>query len=118
MMIKDKTTASQPPSRRSTRLRLIGTIVLVLGISGAAVVYWLGTRSPDLRDDLSMLGYNKAEQRQMGRLYGKMGTLMDDWMNDLKRPGVQAALIAGFSALVAGGCFHFARLLEYDDKTD
>ena len=33
---------------------MIGIIVLLLGIGGAGMVYWLGTRSPDVMDDLSM----------------------------------------------------------------
>ena len=118
MTVTDPTSGPHTSSRRSARLRLAGIIVLALGISGAGIVYWLGTRSPDLSDDLSMLGYKKAEQRQMGRLYGKMGTLIEDWTDDLKHPGTQAVLIAGFSVLMAGGCFHFSRLLENDDKTD
>ena len=97
---------------------MIGIIVLVLGLGGAGVVYWLGTRSPNLNDDPSMLGFNRREERQMGLLYGKMGTLVEDWTEDLKRPGTQAVLIAGFSVLVAGGCLYFARLLENDDKSD
>ena len=104
-------------SGRSARLRLIGTLVLALGISGAAEFYWLGTRSPDVSGDLSMVGFNRAERRQMGQLYGKMGALIEDWSDDLKRPGTQAILIAGFSALVAAGCFYFARLLGNDEKT-
>ncbi len=118
MTVDDKTSPPGASSRRSAQLRLIGIIVLVLGIGGAGIIYWLGTRSPDLSDNLSMLGFNKAEQRQMGRLYGKMGTLIEDWTQDLKRPGTQAFFIVGFSVLVAGGCFHFARLLEPDDNTD
>jgi hypothetical protein len=79
------------------------------------MVYW--TRSPDLSDDPSMLGFNKREERQMGLLYGKMGTLIMDWSEDLKQPGTQATLIAGFSLVVAAGCFYFARLLTDDDET-
>ncbi len=118
MMVNDKTQGPSAPARRSARLRLVGTLVLALGIGGAGVAYWLGFRSTDSNDDLSMMGYNKAERRQMERLYGKMGALLDDWTDDLKRPGTQMVLIAGFSVLIAGGCFYFARLLEYDDKTD
>ena len=112
--------AAGPPgsSRRSARLRMIGSIMLALGIGGAGMVYWLGTRSPDLSDDLSMLGYNKAEQRQMGRLYGKMGTLVNDWLDDLKRPGTQATLILLVSGSLAAGCFYFAPWLDQDEKKD
>jgi hypothetical protein len=96
---------------------MVGVIVLLLGISGACLVYWMGTRSPDLSDDLSMLGYNKAQTRQMGMLYGKSGLLIEEWSNDLKQPGTQAILIAAASVIIASVCFYFARLLENDDGT-
>ena len=105
-------------ARRRARLRLLGASVLLAGLAGAGLVYWLGTRSPDLSDDLSMVGYNRAERRQMGQLYGKMGTFIEDWSDDLKRPGNQAALIAGFAIVVATGCFYFARLLGDENRTD
>jgi len=94
----------------------MGIIVLVLGIGGAGIVYWLGTRAPDLSSDLSMLGYNKAESRQMGMLYGKQGLLIEEWSEDIKRPGIQAIIILALAALGASGCFYFARLLDVDDK--
>jgi hypothetical protein len=95
---------------------MAGFIVLALGMAGAGVVYWLGTRSPDLNDDLSMVGFNRAEQRQMGQLYGKSGLLIEQWSDDLKQPGTQAILIAAVSALIAAGCFYFARLQDIDDE--
>ena len=102
--------------QRARRFRIIGIIVLLVGIFSAGIVYWLGTRSPDVSDDLSMVGYDKSEQRQMGILYGKQGELIQDWSNDLKQPGTQAVIIILAAALVAGGCFYFARLLDYDDE--
>jgi hypothetical protein len=101
--------------RRASRLRWVGFIVLVAGIAAAGLVYWLGTRSPDLSSNLSMLGFNRAEQRQMGQLYGKSGLLIEKWADDLKKPGTKAILIAAFSALMFAGCFYFARLLDMDD---
>jgi len=96
---------------------MTGILVLVLGLAGAGVVYWLGTRSPDVSDDLSMLGYNKAQTRQMEQLYGKQGLLIEEWMEDLKQPGTQAVIIAAVSTLIAVGCFYFARLLDSDEET-
>jgi hypothetical protein len=96
---------------------MAGIIVLVLGIAGAGVVYWLGTRAPDASDELSMLGYNRAQTRQMEQLYGKSGTVIQDWLDDLKQPGTQAILIAVVSALIAAGCFYFARLMDNNDVT-
>ncbi len=96
---------------------MIGVIVLALGIAAAGVVYWIGTRSPDLSNDLSMLGFNRAETRQMGQLYGKSGLLIEQWTEDLKQPGTQAIIIVIFSTVIAAGCFYFARLLDDDGET-
>lgn len=63
-----------------------------------------------------MVGFDKARTRQMGMLYGKMGPLIENWSEDLKQPGTQAEIIVAFSILTAGGCFYFARLMEYDDE--
>ena len=89
--------------------------MLALGIVGAGIVYWLGTRSTDLSDDLSMVGYNKPAERQMEILYGKQGELIEDWSNDLKQPGTQAVIILVTTALIAGCCFYFARLHDEDE---
>jgi len=107
-VIEKSSTVGQS-AKRPARLRLAGVIVLALGIAGAGVVYWLGTRSPDMSDDLSMVGYNKAQTRQMEQLYGKSGLLIDEWFEDLKQPGTQATLIVAISVLIAGGCFYIAR---------
>jgi len=115
MTVNDKTSGSHSFSRRQRRLKAIGVVVLLLGIGSACLVYW--TRPPDLSDDLSMVGYNRAESRQMGQLYGKMGLLIEDWTNDLKQPGTQATLIVATSILIAFGCFYFARLSNDGDMT-
>jgi flagellar basal body-associated protein FliL len=116
MMANDKTAGHHSSSRESARLRIIGVIMLVLGLGSAGVVYWLGTRSPDVMDDLSMVGYNKTQTRQMGMLYGKMGPVIEEWFDDLKQPGTQAEIIVAISILIAAGCFYFARLLDHDDE--
>jgi len=100
--------------RRARRLRITGVIVLLVGISGAGTVYWLGTRAPNLSDEPAMIGYNRAENRQMGILYGKQGALIEDVANDLKQPGTQAAICVATAVVIAAGCFYFAQLLDYD----
>ena len=100
-------------ARRSARLRLAGVIVLLAGVIGAALIYW--TRPRDMSNDLSMVGFNRAQRRQMGQLYGRMGMLVQDWSDDLKRPDTQAALVLGGTIIVAAGCFYFARLSGPDD---
>lgn len=117
MSADNKTPESASSSkRRARKLRIIGIIVLALGIASAGVAYWIETRSPDLSDDLSMVGYDKPAERQMEILYGKQGELIEDWFNDLKQPGTQAIIIVAVAALVASGCFYFARLLDDDDE--
>ena len=102
-------------SKQRALLRIVGASLLLLGIGSACIVYWIGTRTADLSDDLSMERDNIAASRQMGILYGKMGLLIEDWSGQLKQPGTQAIIIVVVSTLVALGCFYFARLLENDD---
>ncbi len=119
MSASDKTTVPiSSAKRRARQLRLAGVIVLAAGIIGAGVVYWLGTRTPDASDDLSMVGFDKSEQRQMGILYGKQGELLEEWTNDLKQPDTQAVIIAAAAVLIASGCFYFARLSDFDDEME
>ena len=102
----------------NARLKTIGIMVLFLGIGVAVLVYWLETRSPGLNDDPAMTGYSRQETRQMETMYGTMGGMTDDLLNALNRPGVQAAIIAGISVIVAGGCFYFSRPALNSGKTD
>ena len=91
---------------------MIGLMVLLLGLAGAGLVYWIGTHSGGPTEDELLTGNARAESHQMGVLYGKMGILILQWFDDLKQPGTQAILIAGVSILIAAGCFYFARLLH------
>ena len=115
-MSSDKPSSAGQPKRIARRLRVIGLSALVVGLVAAGLIYWWGTRKADLSNDLSMQGFNRAEQRQMGRLYGKSGLLIDDLEADLKQPATQATLVVIVAALVAGGCFYFARLTD-DSRT-
>jgi hypothetical protein len=100
--------------RRSQRLRIAALIVSVMGISGAVLVYSPGLHPPDVSNDPSMWGYDTSVSRQMQNAYGTEGLLAHEIANSLKQPGTQATIIIGIAALVAGGCLHFARLLDRD----
>jgi hypothetical protein len=107
-----------PDLRLAKRLRRIGVTVLLLGAFCAGIVYWHGRDATKLAADPSMGGFNKANQRQMELMYGKMGTVSEDLVQQLKRPGTQSAIIAIVSVLVAAGCFYFARLASYQSEPE
>jgi hypothetical protein len=104
--------------RLAKRLRKIGVTALLLGALCAVLVYWHGRDATNLAADPSMGGYNKANQRQMELMYGKMGTMTEDFVQWLKRPGTQSTIIAIGSVLVAAGCFYFARLASYQGEPE
>jgi len=87
--------------QKARKLRITGSIFVLLGAVTAGAVYWNGARSRDMSDDPSMAGYDRPAQRQR-------------WWNDLQQPGTQAAIIVALTAFVAGSCFYFARLLDAD----
>jgi hypothetical protein len=104
--------SSSSPKRRARRLRITAAIILVLGIFGADLVYWLESRSAVISNDPSLLGNEKEESRQAEILYGKQAGLIRAWTDDLKQPGTQAILIVVAAALVACGCIYFASLMD------
>lgn len=91
-------------------------MTLVIGIASACVLYWARTRTADVMDDPAMAGYSKPELMQMEVMYGKMGMMSSDLLNDLKQPKTQAILIVAISAVVAVGCFLLAD--RWVDKED
>jgi len=107
---------SNLPPRQSKRLRVIGVIVLVLGLLGAGALYWIRTHSGEPTEDELLAGNVRLESHQMGLLYGRMGLLTQELSDDLKQPGTQACLIAAVSVLIAAGCFYFARLEDDNNE--
>ena len=106
-----------PPSRNKTqRLRVVGSIVLLLGLTTAGAVYGIRTHAGSPAEDELSAENARAQSRQMGILYGRMGVLTQELFEDLGQPGIQACLIAAASILVAAGCFYVARLSDEDDE--
>ncbi|HVC21258.1 MAG TPA: hypothetical protein VNE16_14380 [Vicinamibacterales bacterium] len=104
--------------RLRKRLRTIGALVLLVGISGAWLLYWFETRYAGPTMDQLLPGYAQADARQMGILYGGTGVLMSEGLEQLKRPDTQAIIIAAVSVLIALGCFYVARQLGYEPEAD
>ena len=96
-------------NREKARLRLAGTIVVVLGLTSAGLLYWL--RSGNSNVDQYREAQARAESRQMQILYGTSGGLTEDLTNALTRPATQALIIAAVSALISGACFYLGRPL-------
>jgi DNA-damage-inducible protein J len=93
MPVNDQTAGSNPSRKQQKRLKTVGVIVLLLGLAGAGAVYWMGTHSSGPAEDELLPGNARAESRQMGVLYGRMGILISQWSDDLKQPGTQAIII-------------------------
>lgn len=105
------------PARKSgKRLRVLGLVLLLLGLGAAGAVYGIRTHASGLTEDQWEAANARAEARQMGILYGKLGVLTHELFDDLKQPGTQAGLIGAASILVAMGCFYAARLADEDDE--
>ncbi len=97
---------------RQTRLRGLGVLALLLGALGATLVGFRGFHSANPTEDPVMANYYREKSRQAEIMYGSVGVLANDLGNALKRPPIQAGLIAGVSVLFALGCFLAASLAE------
>jgi hypothetical protein len=118
MPVNNTTSGPEFTGKRGGRLRMIGIVVLLVGLGIAGVVYWTGSPSADLSDDVATAQTSKRAARDIEMNFGKMGLMMSDWMEDLQHPGTQAGIIAVVSMLAASGCFYFAHLLEHAGEPD
>lgn len=87
---------------------------MVLGLAGAEIIYWRGAGASDLPDDPALLANEKAASRQAAVLYGNQAVVVQQWTDELSRPGTLAIIIILTASLAAGGCFYIARLIEND----
>jgi hypothetical protein len=91
-------------------LRVIGFLILLLGLGCAGFVYWHSAPAEDLSDDVLTSSNSKKVQRAIEVNVGKMGVMMDGLSEDLQDPATLAIVIGVASILAASGCFYFARL--------
>ena len=98
--------------KESERLRIIGTVVLVLSIAAACLFYGIKAGpAPPPMDDL-LPGYARAQAREIGVLMGHTGVIMLEWQDALARPGTQAIIIGAVGALFALYFFRAAWILD------
>ena len=100
-------------NREKARLRLVGIVILAVGLISAGLLYWLRTKDSNL--DQIRESQAHAESRQMQLLYGRSGGITSDLSNLLKEPSAQALLIIGGSAIVAAGCFYLGQPIRTSD---
>src|ERR1051326_4003259 len=96
----------------STRLRIVGRVLLVCGIAAAIIYYWIASRNAAPELDELTAGYIKARDHQLGQLMGPLGVVLNQWMEFLQRPSVEAVLIAAGSAVVAWLCFRLSETAD------
>jgi hypothetical protein len=108
-----------PATRRAgTTLRLIGATILVLGLGGAGLVYWLSAPPDDLSDEVLRSSNSKRVQRAIEVNVGKMGVAMDGLAEDLEDPATKAIVIAVITLLLGAGCFYFAHLQDRGEELE
>jgi hypothetical protein len=91
-------------------------MVLIIGVIAAGIVYEIGRRAADTDLDPSMIGYDKQQNAQIERMYGKSGELMADFSNGLKQPGTQAGIILAISIVTSLICFRFAQPVSEEES--
>jgi hypothetical protein len=102
-----------------SRVRLIGLIVLVLGLASAEGIYWFGERaaakagtqdSEELANSIQLENQRKADREiEMG--FGKVYVMLihaENWWAALPGYKKAAFLLAAATVVAAGGCFILA----------
>jgi hypothetical protein len=101
-------------TRLPSRLRITAVVIVALGIAVAELIYWRGTRAAELPDDPSLLQNEKSIARQAGILYGNQAAVVQQWSDELKRPGVESLIVVTTAVIIGFGCLYLARLVEND----
>ncbi len=106
------------------QLRLLGLVVLVVGLVSAGLIFWSGGSPPtpsnrpiasadyDIRDFERSSVNSKKAARELEAYYGQFGLVIAKWSNqleDLKQPRPFAVTLATLSILAGSGCFVAAR---------
>jgi hypothetical protein len=93
-------------------LRFIGSGVLVLGLTAAAIRYFAYGRSTAPTIDELMPGYSERRARTNAIIMGNMVVALLGGLEALKDPTTQAVIIAVVSILTALVCYRIAWLME------
>jgi hypothetical protein len=100
---------------RRRRLRWAGYTALLIGAIGAGFIYWDRVYHPTPTIEELLPASSRAHRRQMGILYGTVGSIAVDLEQTMRRPETQAVLVFAGCAAVAGACLLVAR--SSDDES-
>jgi hypothetical protein len=90
-------------------------LVLVFGVAGACLFYWIAARAAAPSMDELFPGYSRNRSRQVGILMGSMVVTMMQLLDALKDPFTEAVIIAVVAALVAVIFFRLASVTDQPD---
>ncbi len=100
------------------RLRFVGTVILIIGLAGAGLIYWRYARSAGPTMDELMPGYSERRARTNSIIMGNMVVTLMGWIEGLQDPRTQAIVLVVVSALIAWGCFWTAGLMDVPRADD
>ena len=105
------------PRTQADRMRAAGWLILIGGLVGAGVFYWVKSRAADAAlDDTTALGYARSMQHEMGVMMGRFGLILSEWQARLTSPAGEAVLIALCAGLFAAYFFRVAWVLDHDGQ--
>lgn len=90
-------------------------VVLVIGVGGAGLFYWMKARSAGPNMDQLFPGYSRNRARQVGILMGSMMVTLLGLVDSLKDPFTESVIIAAVSACVALILFRLATVMDQSD---
>jgi cobalamin synthase len=100
----------------SQRLRIIGILVIVVGVSGAGLFYWIQARSAAPSMDELFPGYSRNRARQVGILMGSMTVTLIGLLDALKDPFTASVIVAAVSGCVALIFFRLASVMDQSNR--
>ena len=104
--------------RQVRRLRIAAVVVMLLGLIGVGIVYWLASRSDNGPNNNVAMDYYKKDQLQLEKMYGPQGVLAGNIYTALQQPGTQAIIILVTASLISAACLFFSKLPEHKTPND